>query len=308
MRNYLYWAVFKNLENEVLELANSIHFDDDQLSVYSVKIADLLVRTVIEVEALSKELYFLNGGNKSDDNNLFFDTDCLELLENKWKLSSKVVVISSPYFYFSKDENRILTPLKKANKRGTSSAKWLRAYQAVKHNRVRELEKGNLKSLIHAMAGLYILNIYYKDETFDLGVGMQIQFDASLGSSIFSVLTQQEEISISKENELNDEKCVYFFKVKSMELKESAKNLLHEINSQISTNVNNGVERGELKSYIYDHFPQCENADSEIEDCIRKLGKDYRDAIQEKVINEHALSLASILRKVEYEAILNKQA
>ena len=52
----LYWQVFKNIEREFLQLADVIHIDDKQLGVYSMKIADLLIRTVIEIEAISKEL------------------------------------------------------------------------------------------------------------------------------------------------------------------------------------------------------------------------------------------------------------
>lgn len=53
----LYWPVYKNLEREVLKLADSIHFSDDQLEVYSMSIADLIVRCAVEIEAISKELY-----------------------------------------------------------------------------------------------------------------------------------------------------------------------------------------------------------------------------------------------------------
>ena len=49
----LYWPVYQNLEREVLSLANEIHFDDRQLNVYSVKIAGLLLRCVVEVKSLS---------------------------------------------------------------------------------------------------------------------------------------------------------------------------------------------------------------------------------------------------------------
>ncbi len=38
----LYWAIYMNLEKEVSALADLVHFDDNQLSVYSVRIADLL--------------------------------------------------------------------------------------------------------------------------------------------------------------------------------------------------------------------------------------------------------------------------
>lgn len=58
-------------------------------------IADLIVRCSIEIEAISKELYLQIGGNPSPVNNtgdkrdLYFDTDCLDLLEKQWSLSKK---------------------------------------------------------------------------------------------------------------------------------------------------------------------------------------------------------------------------
>jgi len=52
--NQFFWNAYKRLEKEVLVLSEDIHFCDDQLEVYSSKIGDLLVRTAIEVESLSK--------------------------------------------------------------------------------------------------------------------------------------------------------------------------------------------------------------------------------------------------------------
>ena len=46
----LYWSVYKNLEKELVKLTSVIHFDDAQENVYSVHIADLLIRTAIEIE------------------------------------------------------------------------------------------------------------------------------------------------------------------------------------------------------------------------------------------------------------------
>jgi len=53
----LYWPVYLKLEKEVLSIADAIHFSDDQITVYSIQIADLIVRCAVEIEALSKELY-----------------------------------------------------------------------------------------------------------------------------------------------------------------------------------------------------------------------------------------------------------
>ena len=188
MNNNLYWNVYKSLERELLALAEIIHIDDGQLDVYSMKIADLLIRTSVEIESISKELYFREGGTKPDDKDLYFDTDCLALLESKWSLSKKVVMISSPIFYLKEDDNIYLTPLHKAYKRGSSSSDWQKAYQAVKHNRAKSINKGNIKHFIRSLAALYLLNVYYNDYVSYLGKDSKgISFDANLGSSIFSV-------------------------------------------------------------------------------------------------------------------------
>jgi hypothetical protein len=74
-----------------------------------------------------------------------------------------VVQVVSPSIYFDKEENKEFRPLHKASKRGNSSADWNKAYQAVKHNRVKEQSKGNIKNFIHGLAALYVLNLYYSE-------------------------------------------------------------------------------------------------------------------------------------------------
>lgn len=182
----LFWPVFKNIEKEIISLSNDIHFDDKQLSIYSVKMAELLLRCVVEIEAISKDLYFKNGGTKTDGKDLFFDTDCIDLLETKWILSKKQIIVSATNFHFQNDENKVLYPLKKANKRGSSGADWAKAYQAVKHNRVENLKDANIKHLIRAAAALFMLNLYYRDDIFELGKESQNNFTHSL-SDIFNV-------------------------------------------------------------------------------------------------------------------------
>ena len=50
--NQLFWNAYKRLEKEVLAISEVIQFDDHQRNVYSPKIGDLLVRSVIEIESL----------------------------------------------------------------------------------------------------------------------------------------------------------------------------------------------------------------------------------------------------------------
>lgn len=198
----IFWQTYLNLEKEALELSKYIFFTDEviknskgtiisescnsQLETFSPYIADLLVRCCVQIEAISKELYFDIGGTKQrGDKDLFFDEDCLKEIDKKWETSKKIVLVVSPSFNFTKDENRILKPLKEAHKR--QGTYWEKAYQAVKHDRYSSMHRGNVKAFIHALAALYLLNIYYRNESWITKYQDISKSDYSLGSSIFAV-------------------------------------------------------------------------------------------------------------------------
>ncbi|UTD14852.1 hypothetical protein HER15_04900 [Tenacibaculum mesophilum] len=264
----LYWPIYKNLEKEIVELSNLIHFDDQQLSVYSVKISELLIRCSVEIEAISKELYFQNGGTTKENNRpLFFDEDCLGFLEKKWDLSKKKVIVSSSNFFFTKPNNRVFRPLNKANKRGTSGSKWKRAYQAVKHNRTENLEKGNLENLLKAMGALFLLNLYYRDDTFELKKNNNADFAENL-SNIFNVKVHtwrgddRREDSYVKKDDF--EECVYLvkwtndYKSKMNTFSIEQNKHLYELifkHPKISSYINNNlIEEGKIKQAEFAKF------------------------------------------------------
>lgn len=201
-RSQLFWQTYLNLEKELLETAKYIYITDEitihsrgrlvsepcktQLETFSPHIADLLIRTCVEIEAISKELYYNFGGPKArGDKDIHFDEDCLKLIDIKCKTHKKVVVVSCVSFSLTKDENLYLKPLKEAHKRqGTD---WEKAYQALKHDRYSSLSKGTVKSLLHAMGALYLLNIYFKNIKLTTRYLGASKLDLSFGSSIFSV-------------------------------------------------------------------------------------------------------------------------
>lgn len=199
-KSQLFWQTYLNIEKEVLELSKTIYFSDaptsisetsHQLETYSPYIADLLIKCCVEIEAISKELYFDNGGTKSrGSKDLYYDTDCIDLIYKKWDLGKKEVIVVATNFNLTKDENRILKPLKNANKQ--SKIYWAKAYQAVKHNRYDCLYYGNIKALLQALAALYLLNIYYRDVKLFSKYKDYKQLDMSLGSKIFTLKTPNE--------------------------------------------------------------------------------------------------------------------
>ena len=201
-KSEMFWQTYVNLEREAIEVSKYIYFTDEvlvnnkgsiiaqscstQLNTFSPHIADLLVRCCVQIEAISKELYFDNGGTKPrGDKNLYFDDDCLKLIDKKWQTHNKIVMVVAPFFNLTKDENRILKPLREAHKR--QGTYWEKAYQAVKHDRYSSLKEGNVKAFLHALAALYLLNIYYRNDSWVTELQGISKIDFSLGSSIFTV-------------------------------------------------------------------------------------------------------------------------
>lgn len=198
----IFWQTYLNLEKEAIEVSKYIFFTDEvlvngkggivaqscntQLETFSPHIADLLVRCCVQIEAISKELYFDNGGTKArGDSSILFDEDCLKLIDIKWQTHNKTVMVVAPFFNFVKDENRILKPLKEAHKR--QGTYWEKAYQAVKHDRYSSLHKGNVKAFIHALAALYLLNLYYRNDSWVTKYQDISKLDYGMGSAIFTV-------------------------------------------------------------------------------------------------------------------------
>lgn len=295
----LYWPAYKRLENELISMTSDIRFDDDQIGVYSDKFMEILIRTSIEIEAISKELYLNNGGEKIEpESDMFFDTVCLQFLEEKWNLSKKCVLVNGVFFSFDKEENKILTPLRKANKRGTSGAKWKQAYQAVKHNRNKNYKLGNMKNCVVALAALYILNIYYKDEVFQFADSKDINnFDQTQGSTIFSIM-------ISKGNSFNgyidvDEKSIYCINyteefVKSWEKKKEELNrLIYEqiANEQV---ILDAINSGQMKvEEIVDI--------SKVQNCIGN--ERFNEIIKNATIR---ININQVIQNRKFYAYLNK--
>lgn len=298
----LYWQVYKNLEQDFLNLADIIYINDDQQNVYSMRIADLLIRTVIEIEALAKELYLINGGTLVSDEEMYFDTVCIKYLDSLWNLDKKVVQVVSPCIYFENEENGILTPLHKANKCGTSSSDWNKAYQAVKHNRVKELYKGNIKSLLHGLAALYVLNLYYRDEKITGLLGTEKNnINSSFGSSLFSV-------KIHKENGLRADgmylkqadydECVYI-----EDHEPESKIIALDAMSAMNEYVNNATMTEILKL--------IKEKRERSEDITKEWIDQERSNINKKIfpIKDYRLGkqITDGLGKLRYDVVLNKQ-
>lgn len=209
----IYWPVYKNLEFETLDLTYNIHIDDNQLNVYSSKISDLILRSAIEIESLSKELYFLNGGK--DKKNIKFDDDAIKYLNNLWILEKKKIIISSINCF---QTDKILTPFEKKEQKqnGKLTYSWNNSYQNLKHDRAKSLNFGSIKYLFEIMSALFILNLYHKNETIELRNGnWDSNLPSTMGSKLFSIKVHtwssyDSEMQYRKNEDFDE--CIYLTK------------------------------------------------------------------------------------------------
>jgi hypothetical protein len=227
-------------------------------------------------------------------------------LESKWILSKKQVQISASNFYFNLVENKILTPLNKANKRGTSSSDWQRAYQAVKHNRAESLTKGNIKNLIRSLAALYVLNLYYKDNLYDLGKDETgTNFDNSSGSTIFSIkIHKNNSINVHNEYTKNPdfEECVYILKPTD-ETRIIAQDSIKKLNNLIYEKRNAKLAQEIEKILSGAQTDSQEQIQGKVNEVANRIKNDnMTEVVQE---NNHIFTQA--FNGLKYEAILNKQ-
>ena len=282
-----YWSVYEALEEETLALADNILFNDKQLDVYSVKIGNLIVRCAVEIEALSKELYCSLGGEfmifdeeKSKNRYPYFDTECLDLLVKKWRIDKKKIQIVSSKMYFNQD-NSLLTPLHKSNRARDKGSLWNKAYQALKHNRTQSMEKATVRNLLNALEALYILNLYYRNDSFWQNVPIESKEEYRTHSKIFSpfiyevpgTLLESDE-NLKARTDTPFDECIYLKKYTD----ESANKILEFIYGLNLDFLLQTITSDEFLKYKQE-YPDEQKIDNLI-DFIKSIGLDFSEMLR----------------------------
>lgn len=298
--NNIYWPVYKNLEIEVVKLSYDIHIDDKQINVYSSKITDLILRAATEIESISKELYKNNGGTKVS--NIKYDYDALTYLNDKWLLEKKIVIISHFNCFQS---NKELTPFIrdeiKPSKNNKKTFSWNNAYQNLKHDRSNSLEYGSIKYLFDIMSALFILNIYYKNDIYDLkSDASATNLSANMGSELFSVKIHVSGHSIKDSNikylkKPDFDQCVYLVK-----LKEDSENKEIDVAKKMDEeNWNLLIKHPKFAEYIANNKVNEYKGNNFMWDVLGQ--EEYT-----KIIRKTSGTMLKIIDNLYYEAIINK--
>lgn len=159
----LFFQIYQSLENELLEMTDYIHFSDKNLDVYSVKLANFILRANVECESLLKELFKTTDYYESlseKDKKKKLDNSTFVQVNKEYNLLEKKVFIASERFFFEEKYSEPFTPFK-YNKNNRDLHK---IYNSIKHDRVNNLHKADLETAINVLAVMFILNLYFYPE------------------------------------------------------------------------------------------------------------------------------------------------
>lgn len=153
-RSLLHWNYFLALESDIERLARFVEFAGNNFATYSIEIAHLFLAASSEVDVVSKQLCTLID-SASNSGNI---EEYRAVIRSKFpEIESSVVTI--PRYGLE------LKPW--ANWQRNETPDWWRAHNKVKHQRGEHFALANLQNVLNAMAGLFLIVLYYHRDTIE---------------------------------------------------------------------------------------------------------------------------------------------
>jgi len=151
-----YWRYFLSIEDDFIKTLRYVDLNNDNYKTFSIEYTRLLVSTCAEIEIMLKLLCNTTGTNCDKYNisklkkKLYEHEFCL-IHQAEVNLSNYEIDWIIPFASWERDDSK-----------GKSIApEWWKAYNNIKHNRDEKYKEANLENLIYAIAGLFIVNMYY---------------------------------------------------------------------------------------------------------------------------------------------------
>ena len=156
-----FWPIQERLEAEVCELSFALAYSDDHLRVYSSRLADLLLRACAECENVGKALCLDKGLVASGTTVERFNFPTVgNAICSRIAIQTKVVSITWPYQSFTATD---IVPFNTWRPAESTNPTWFDAYNGVKHDRIGNAKSASVENVIHALAGLFVLNLWLRE-------------------------------------------------------------------------------------------------------------------------------------------------
>lgn len=141
-------AYYKALEEDVEKLSRYIEITEDNFNVYSVELTRLYLSICSEVDVLLKLLCEQVSGKKPNENINYYREVIQEYLP---RLANHEIHCSGLREHIKPWEEF----------EAGQSPSWWKYHNKVKHRRSEYYSKANLRNVLYALSGLFILVVYY---------------------------------------------------------------------------------------------------------------------------------------------------
>lgn len=151
-----YWNYYRVLEDECADLCSYVEFDEMNFETYSSKITRMILSICSEFDHVCRYVCEIDKEkpNINDYAKILLDEKKTPILNIRQAYA--VTIVNKNLFIFPFEGWSI--------KCASQSLFWWENYTCLKHNRGINYKKGNLKTLLYAMAALYLLEQYaYKN-------------------------------------------------------------------------------------------------------------------------------------------------
>ncbi len=147
----IYANSYSLIKKDYLDILEYIEPTDSNLKTFSHRIYELLLRTATEFENICKEILINDGNTKKPDNMNIKD---FKILYKQLSLDKSEIGLK-----FWNPKKKYINPFADWSN-SCNHLGWYKAYNCVKHNRIRYFNEANLDNLTLGLAGIFL--IFYK--------------------------------------------------------------------------------------------------------------------------------------------------
>ena len=167
------WRYYKLLEKSFVEIMTYVELDTRNYDTFSYEFVRQLQGIGAEIDSVMKVICGFNSSDRKNTNDY-----CPIILGKYTDITTNEINV----------QNIVIKPFENWNAQNpTSSLFWYEAYNEIKHGRTGDFTKANLKNVLYALAGLYLLEMHYFQE-----VAQQNESDIpNRGSEIFNIRNWQ---------------------------------------------------------------------------------------------------------------------
>lgn len=148
-----YWNYFLALESDLERLSRYVEFNDDNFNAYSIEMVHLLLAAASEIDVVAKQNCAIIAPREKAENIKDYCAIFISSLPEIKEINISIPRYNlefTPWSYWSCDK----------------SPEWWTAYNNIKHQRGKYFKQANLKNVLDAISGLFvILLLLYRNQS-----------------------------------------------------------------------------------------------------------------------------------------------